>query len=278
MFDDIIEYLSDYLSPERIEQFSQLLNTLSTYGEQDYVDNLNNALAVASDAGSEETIGVIELIILKTVNIQLNSFGVFIHDVDDLERLNYILVGLHTLPNYDDTDAVIQLCEDDDLSPELILSKLLALTCALPWTDFIEFFESVSLSLIERLEELMQEAAAIKAHIPSEDNSRIFQASVRLKRFKLKHDIPLVIDLLARQYSLAMDVEVYLDLYRDDIYSKPIALATAGIISLVLASNTVPSEIAKTVNDIIDQVFDSLNVNAEARKAAFLYLEELNNE
>jgi len=269
MFDDVISYLSDFISPERLALIRTALDTLSRYGDQGYVDNLTNAVLMADQAGDMETVELINDLLDRTFYDHCLTYGVELTNDLTIGMMTLILSGLHTLQDYDDVDFVINTCEDDTLSPELALAYLLGAQASTPWTDIIGAFDSVSTSLITRIEQLVKLRETLDQVIDEKPRRNIERVVARLKHYRETVSIDLVEDLLERQYTLAAPIAQYLTIYRNVLLDMKVDAATEQLIGLVLASETPTEAIADELDRQITALYEEISLRAQAHKRVF---------
>lgn len=275
MLEQLSAFLETSVTPEYAGLLMKSATVLYEMGVRTHESDLIQNLAIREQEGRDQTVMVIGQVINNGLDYVIESHGIYTSTGDLTAKLG-LVEALQRLQNWDDTEAIMAICNSEETVVEK-LCELFELTTAPEQSaeDFHEIIkdadERVILGLIDMYEEDEAQAEERLTPIVEAIRNRI------LRLVKLMPNT-LAVRLVDEKIPLGAPVQVYLNYLDDELIERirgDMDMAAREILGLVLISDTLPDQVRLVIAHLFDDYLPSIDRITEADQFLDKHLTEI---
>lgn len=270
--DEIVsEFINAYAGPEVLYTFQKGWKVLEEFEYPHWQDPYVEEMMVAGNRESITTLSQMR----HTLNEQLrgiaDAHGILLEPGCTTETLVGMLEGFLLLPDYEDRDAIIDICEDDDVAEDRFC-ELMELVTALKQVDLMACVSRVDpdffLGVLDSLPKVSMETTETTSNVNYANNIVVLREVIA--------PLELVMDeFIAAGMPLGLEFEPYIKLLLSKVktdFTSPaqVTSLSADILACALISSdgvvNPPAIIQKAMGDITGDVRQGLLVDIQVKK------------
>ena len=266
MFEQIRAYLNASATAEQTELLMQCISELYEAGYQRVDFLLEQEMAVQETLNDGIAFQVAENILKPLYHKAINEFGVELSEETPLPLLSNCLGSLLTLDNWEDSDTILGIVEDDQ-SVEETLSEIIAEITMTLAEDYLVYIESVKPSLIERIAEQMS-IRRMNQNNDTIDSEIHDRAKVRYLRFEEAYGPQEQIRaLLGSGFKLGLPWDTVYTQTKNELHQlweSDLSRAVAYLFGLLLISELTIDQFDAVAKSVMTECSESTDISIRA--------------
>lgn len=229
--DPFLQFLNSVTTVERKLAFQNAYQVLLQVGLRDHVFQIDQMMESDEDTDTGDFLNAVESLLNGAIFSIVMQFGVRLDDACPMAMSAEILQGLLALDNWSDPEALSTAAEIDE-TPEVALAAMLAIVGAHHEADYLPHLTSVSLNLINRIDEINQTFAAGALPTPEEHT----RAHERLAAFFATYSAPILSHAISEMLLIGGGYKGLVSNYESQITGLPMEEAVNELVGFALAS------------------------------------------
>lgn len=262
MFNDIESFLNVYIGEDSSRFFLEYLKLFDDINYQDHIFPLKMAMADIDNHDPEETISFLNELVKDNYFIIIKSMGIKLNKDIPMSMLYDVLFSLTKIETYENKEEIKSTIDSSETN-EQTLTEFVKIFRNKDPLNYLEYVDSVSVDLINRITELCNKELSYKADTEWVDKSVVKNNA---NKFFNKYQGTYIRKLIAEGYPICTNEDIYVKALETHFstYDPTIEEYSKELLGIAVSTTTTDVLLnAKRLTDsFVTDANEMINVNA----------------